>query len=149
MIGTLLAAELGWDFYDADLFHSPHNIEKMRQGIPLTDEDRAPWLEVLCDLLRTVRKENGSAVLACSALKEPYRQLLFDCAEGDARLVLLTGDFDLIARRLQERRGHFIDPKLLESQVETLEEPREGAVVVDVALSPSDIIKQIRKELKL
>jgi gluconokinase len=146
-IGRLLAAELGWEFYDADRFHPPGNVEKMSQGVALTDEDRRPWLESLCELLRTIAGRGEDAVLACSALKESYRRRLALCAE--VRLVFLKGEFALIEKRLNQRQGHFMDPRLLRSQFETLEEPRGGALVVDVEPGPSEIVKVIRSELKI
>jgi gluconokinase len=147
LIGQCLAAQLGWKFYDADQFHTSANIEKMRQGIALTDEDRGPWLERLCELLQTLRGRGEDAVLACSALKESYRRSL-DLGE-EIKLVFLKGEYELIEKRLRKRQGHFMNPELLRSQFETLEEPRGGALVVDVKLSPSEIVKEIRSELKI
>jgi gluconokinase len=147
LIGQCLAAQLGWKFYDADQFHTSANIEKMRQGIALTDEDRGPWLERLCELLQTLRGRGEDAVLACSALKESYRRSL-DLGE-EIKLVFLKGEYELIEKRLRKRQGHFMNPELLRSQFETLEEPRGGALVVDVRLSPSEIVKEIRSELKI
>jgi gluconokinase len=147
LIGQCLAAQLGWKFYDADQFHTSANIEKMRQGIALTDEDRGPWLERLCELLQTLRGRGEDAVLACSALKESYRRSL-DLGE-EIKLVFLKGEYEVIEKRLRKRQGHFMNPELLRSQFETLEEPRGGALVVDVKLSPSEIVKEIRSELKI
>jgi|SRR5919106_5404337 gluconokinase len=147
LIGQCLAAQLGWKFYDADQFHTSANIEKMRQGIALTDEDRGPWLERLCELLQALRGRGEDAVLACSALKESYRRSL-DLGE-EIKLVFLKGEYELIEKRLRKRQGHFMNPELLRSQFETLEEPRGGALVVDVKLSPSEIVKEIRSELKI
>ena len=147
LIGQCLAAQLGWKFYDADQFHTSANIEKMRQGIALTDEDRGPWLERLCELLQTLRGRGENAVLACSALKESYRRRL-ELGE-EIKLVFLKGEYELIEKRLRKRQGHFMNPELLRSQFETLEEPRGGALVVDVKLSPSEIVKEIRSELKI
>jgi len=148
-IGSRLAAELGWTFYDADRFHSTENVEKMRLGIPLTDSDRAPWLVRLCLLLRDLSDRGTGAVLACSGLKESYRRQLLSCAGSAARLVYLKGDFDLIHRRLMQRRGHFMDPALLASQFDALEEPVEGALVVDVHPPPEEIVQYIRRKLKI
>ena len=147
LIGRLLATELGWEFYDADQFHPLDNIEKLKQGIALTDEDRGPWLERLCELLQVIRGQGRDAVLACSALKESYRRRLELCAE--VKLVFLKGDYALIERRLRERQGHFMNPELLRSQFETLEEPQGGALVVDVTPDPYEIVKIIMSELKL
>ncbi len=147
MIGRCLAAKLGWKFYDADQFHTSANIEKMRRGIALTDEDREPWLGKLCELLQTLRGQGEDAVLACSALKESYRRRL-ELGE-EIKLVFLKGEYALIERRLRKRQGHFMNPELLRSQFEALEEPQDGALVVDVKLSPREIVKVIRSEMKI
>jgi gluconokinase len=104
-IGELLARELGWHFYEADDFHSQGNIEKMRHGVPLTDEDRWPWLENLRELIKRCDAAGENAVLACSALKEAYRRRLR--VNADVTLVFLRGDYALIAGQLRYRRGHF------------------------------------------
>ena len=145
-IGRLLAGELGWTFYDADDVHEPANVEKMRRGEPLNDDDRAPWLEKLRDLVRTMLESGSSAVVACSALKTVYREYLL--IDRQVRLVYLKGDYSLIQDRLDERQAHYMNPSLLESQLATLEEP-EQAITVDVAASPADIIRSIREELSL
>jgi gluconokinase len=145
-VGKLLADELGWKYYDADDFHSPANIEKMKRGIPLDDVDRKPWLESLRDLIRNrlERAENG--VLACSALKASYRNYLL--VNDEVRLIYLKGDYELIHKRLSDRSSHYMNPKLLDSQFETLEEP-EGHLAIDVSLSPAEIVKNIREHLGL
>lgn len=147
VIGRALASALGWDFYDADDFHPPANVEKMSAGIPLTDEDRAPWLESLRELIETCNARRESAVLACSALKESYRRRLK--VSDEVRLVYLKGSYELIAARLKERRGHFMRPDLLRSQFDTLEEPGGGALVVDITPSPDEIVGAIRRGLAL
>lgn len=144
-IGCLLSRELGWKFYDADDFHPISNVEKMKQGIPLSDEDRRPWLERVRELIRTSLAQRVNAVLACSALKESYRQYLR--IDDEVRFVFLKGEFGLIQERLRGRRGHFMDPSLLRSQFDTLEEPKEGVVVVDVTSSPSAVVQTIRRSL--
>lgn len=145
-IGRLLAGELGWTFYDADDVHAPANVEKMRRGEPLNDDDRAPWLEKLRDCVRAMLESGSSAVVACSALKTAYREYLL--IDRRVRLVYLKGDYSLIQARLNERQSHYMNPSLLESQFATLEEP-EQVITVDVAASPSDIIRSIREELSL
>jgi gluconokinase len=144
-VGRLLSRELGWRFYDADDLHPISNIEKMKQGIPLSDEDRKPWLERVRELIRTCLAQRINAVLACSALKESYRQFLR--IDEEVIFVFLKGEFGLIQERLRRRRGHFIDLSLLRSQFDTLEEPKEGAVVVDVTSSPSAVVETIRRSL--
>jgi len=143
-VGRLLAAELGWTFIDADEFHPANNVEKMRRGDPLTDADRKPWFEKLRDLIRTFLEERTNAVMACSALKLAYRDYLL--IDDQVRLVYLTGDYSLIEERLKERKGHYMNPSLLDSQFATLQEP-ERAIAVDVAASPDGIVRHLREEL--
>lgn len=141
-VGSLLARELGWRFFDADDFHSDANRRKMSQGIALTDADRAEWLAAL----RTVLEEHAPCVLACSALKEAYRRVLQ--MDGRVRFVFLKGTYEQIRTRLALRKGHFMPLELLKSQFETLEEPAD-AVVIDIARAPEEIIRIIRKGLDL
>src|SRR6266853_3920725 len=138
-IGQLLAEELAWRFYEADDFHSQANIDKMHQGTPLTDEDRWPWLENLGELIRRCVAAAENAVLACSVLKEAYRRRLR--VNTDAKLVFLRGDYELIANQLRQRRGHFMNPALLQSQFADLEEPlpTEDAVVIELGQSPREL----------
>jgi gluconokinase len=140
-VGIMLARELGWDFFDADDFHSDANREKMARGAALTDEDRAEWLATL----QTVLRENARCVLACSGLKEAYRRIL---ADEQIRFVYLRGSYELIRTRLEKRAGHYMPVQLLKSQFEILEEPAD-ALVIDIALSPEEIIPIIRKGLNL
>mgnify|MGYP001189093057 FL=1 len=142
-VGQALAASLGWDFFDADDYHSPENIAKMANGIPLTDHDRAPWLVTLHNLIRTRLKENHPAVLTCSALKERYRQILLDGNPG-VRLVYLKGSYELIQARMLIRSGHYMKAHMLKSQFDVLEEP-QNALVVDVELSLPEIVAKIRE----
>ena len=146
-IGGRLAQALGWLFYDGDQFHPLANIAKMQQGIPLTDEDRWPWLHTLRARIETWVQQDMSAVLACSALKQAYREYLI-IDEDEVKLVYLKGDYDLIHERLAQRQGHFMPPGLLASQFEALEEPKRG-VVVDIVHPPETIVALIRKQLGL
>jgi gluconokinase len=141
-VGQALAASLGWEFYDADDFHSPENIVKMASGISLTDHDRAPWLITLHTLIRIRLVENRPAVLTCSALKERYRQILLDGNPG-VRLVYLKGNYQLIWERMQTRSGHYMKADMLKSQFDDLEEPK-NALVIDAELSLSEIVLIIR-----
>lgn len=145
-IGRLLAQQLGREFADADSFHSAENVEKIRQGIALTDADRAPWLRALRDAILTWIAERKNVVLACSALKQKYREELL--LSPEVKLVYLKGSRELILSRLRARHGHFATEKLLASQLETLEEP-EDAVSVDVSGAPEKIVAEIRKKLGL
>lgn len=145
VVGRLLAQELGWPFYDGDTFHAPESVAKMRAGVPLSDAERWPWLDALRHLIAECLAKGENAVVACSALKAAYREHLR--IDERVRLVHLKADFQLIALRLSERKGHFMDPMLLESQFETLEEPGAEAVVVDVAGSPREIVNEIRIRL--
>jgi len=142
-VGKLLAEDLDWVFFDADDFHPPANVEKMRAGTPLDDDDRTDWLTALRELIERLLAENKSAVLACSALRECYRERL---RVGDeVEFVLLNAPFAAVEERLGGRKGHFMNPELLRSQFETLEIPASGILVVDAAGLPAEIVKQIKK----
>jgi len=146
-VGKLLAAQLSWEFADGDDFHPPANIEKMSSGIPLTDEDRLPWLKSIRDAMQQWQAQGKNAVIACSALKRSYRELLgIGANEKDVRLVYLKGTYDLLLERLHSRKGHYMKDKMLVSQLADLEEP-EDALTVDVSKSPEEIVSEIRKEL--
>jgi gluconokinase len=138
-IGKLLAESLHCEFSDADSFHSPENIEKMRQGIPLNDLDRMPWLVAMQQHIQQWLQANKNAVLACSALKASYRQFLV-LDEERVKLVYLKGSFELIQKRLQERQNHFMNKKLLNSQFDTLEEPYDS-ITADIS-QPLDVVVQ-------
>ena len=144
-IGRLLAQDLGWPFYDGDDFHPQANIDKMRQGIPLTDDDRDAWLTALRQQIETFIDNRQSAVLACSALKQAYRERL----RGDrpeVRFIYLKGDYALIRQRLQGRQGHFMKADLLSSQFATLEEPK-GVPAIDIAQEPGAIVTCIKRAI--
>jgi gluconokinase len=145
-IGQLLASELDWKFSDADSFHSPANIEKMRRGIPLDDNDRKPWLDRLRAEITAWIKKGENVVLACSALKRSYRRELQ--AGPEVFFIYLKGSAALIAARLRLRHGHFADEHILAGQFADLEEP-EDALTVDVSASPEKIVAKIRQKLGL
>ncbi|MGQ0812290.1 MAG: gluconokinase [Nitrospiraceae bacterium] len=144
-VGSLLASALRWEFVDADAFHSLSNIEKMRRGISLTEEDRDPWLHELQREIVQWLKDDRDVVLACSALKAAHRDLL-QCDPQRVRLVYLKGTFGLIEQRLLQRPHHFMPEGLLESQFVALEEPR-NAITVDAAEQPDRIVQHIRAAL--
>ena len=148
-VGELLARELGWHFLEADDFHPEVNIEKMRSGHPLTDEDRAPWLERLRDQIKRSLTAGECTVLACSALKRKYRQRLR--VDDEVKLVFLRGSYALISEQLSHRRGHFFDPALLQSQFDDLEEPKpdESALTIELGRTPHELVKEIKEELRL
>lgn len=146
-IGQMLAAQLNWQFQDADDLHSPANIEKMHQGIPLTDADRRPWLQSLRALIDRSLDMNTNLILACSALKAEYRQDL-DIGADLVKFVYLKGSIELIQQRLQQRKGHFMNPDLLKSQFADLQEP-DKAIVIEIDRSPAEIVHQIATELAL
>jgi gluconokinase len=143
-IGELLASQLGWEFVDGDSLHSPANIEKMARGVPLDDNDRIPWLNSIRESMEKWDAQRRSVVLACSALKQSYRERLR--INSGVKLVYLRGTYDLLRERLHSRKGHFATEKLLASQLADLEEPTD-AVTVDVARTPEEIVAGIRKQL--
>ena len=145
-VGKLLAAELSWDFFDGDDFHSAANIEKMSCGVPLTDADRIPWLNAIRDAMLQWQAEGRNAVLACSALKRSYRELLG--INADVKFVYLKGTYELLRERLRSRKGHYAGEQLLASQLKDLEEPAD-AITIDAAGSPEEIVAEIRKRLSL
>ena len=148
-IGTLLAGRLQWKFEDADRFHPAANIEKMRTGTPLTDEDRWPWLRAIAAFIDKMRGAGGHGVIACSALKRRYRDVLIG-DRSDVRLVYLKGSEELISRRLAARHGHFMPRSLLHSQFVALEEPAEdeNPITITIAPRPNQIVRQILTALK-
>ena len=150
-VASRLAQELGWQFFDADSFHSPANIAKISAGIPLEDADRAPWLESLHSEIQRCLLEHRHATLACSALKQKYRDQLttgFNLEHDGVRFVYLKASFDVIQRRLQQRLGHFATQNLLPSQLETIEEPTD-AITIDADNSVEQIVIEIRRQLKI
>jgi carbohydrate kinase (thermoresistant glucokinase family) len=149
-IGALLAAHLRWEFEDADWLHPAANVDKMHNGIPLTDEDRWPWLAAIAAWIDHCRRSGGYAVVACSALKRRYRDVLIG-DRADVRLVYLKGDEALIARRIATRHEHFMPRSLLRSQFEALEEPRadENPVVVSIEPQPREIVAKILSALNM
>jgi gluconokinase len=145
-IGALLAKQLGWKFFDADDFHSDANKDKMSRGIPLTDDDRTEWLTLLRDLIAREIASDHSSVLACSALKEMYRERLK--VNERVKFVYLRGTYEQIEARMNSRTNHFMKPEMLKSQFEILEDPAD-AVVVDVVGAPDEIVKIVCQELNL
>jgi gluconokinase len=147
-IGRQLAVDLDWRFYDADDFHPPANVAKMAAGTPLTDADRAPWLQALRTRITTSLASGESAIVACSALKHAYRAMLHPRAEEPVRFVYLRGTPELLAARLAGRTNHFMKPGMLASQLSALEEPAD-ALIADIALPPAQLSAFIRQQLGL
>jgi gluconokinase len=145
-IGTILAAQLNWQFADADAFHPLANIEKMSKGIPLTDADRAPWLEAMRKAILEWIAAGKNVVLACSALKRAYREDLR--VSPEVKIIYLKGNYALFAERIRHRHGHFAGEQILAGQFADLEEP-EDAITIDAALPPQQIVAEIRKQLGL
>lgn len=145
-VGKELAEYLGWDFYDADDFHPPENVAKMASGIPLDDSDRALWLATLNELISASLKADQPGVLACSALKERYRQRLLEGNTG-VQIVYLKGTYDLIWSRMEKRTDHYMKPHMLKSQFEALEEPT-NALTLDISMSLDDIVREISKYME-
>jgi carbohydrate kinase (thermoresistant glucokinase family) len=148
-IGKALAARLGWRFEDGDKFHPPGNVAKMSAGQPLTDEDRWPWLHAIADEIDRTCNAGGHMVIACSALRRVYRDILVH-GRNDIRIVYLSGTQALIASRLGRRKGHFMPPGLLASQFATLEVPTadEHAVTVSIDASVDKIVDDILRQLE-
>ena len=149
VVGSALAQALGWPFLDGDDFHPPANVAKMASGTPLVDADRWPWLDRLAQEAGALLARGASAVLACSALKQVYRDRLAACAKtpGDVRFVHLKGDFDTIAARLAARKHRYMPASLLASQFATLEEPAD-AIIVDASATIADEVARIRECLQ-
>ncbi|XP_026559632.1 probable gluconokinase isoform X1 [Pseudonaja textilis] len=165
-VGTLLADKLGWKFYEGDDYHPEENRKKMAEGIPLTDQDRIPWLCHLHDILMREHASGQSVILACSALKKMYRCILENGEAGCQSLnnqqeenesaprkilfVHLAGPIELIASRLEKRRGHFMPPSLLQSQFDTLEPPcaPENFITVNLEKPVSETVSEIERHLK-
>ena len=147
-IGRLLAARLGWGFHDADDYHGPRNLEKMRRGEPLTDDDRTPWLDTLRrQVVEPSLHAGQSAILACSALKASYLDRL-GANEPGVNLIYLKGDYAMIHERLECRSGHFMSAEMLASQFNDLEEPAD-ALIVDISPAPESIVEAIVEALSL
>jgi carbohydrate kinase (thermoresistant glucokinase family) len=147
-IGRDVATRLGWTFIEGDDLHTEANRQKMAAGKPLDDEDRWPWLDRLCEAARDIEADGGSVVIACSALKRAYRDRL-RVAGQDVRFVHLSGDRAVIGERMAARRGHYMPPGLLDSQIATLEAPTadEGVMTFDVSQRPSRIVDEVAAQL--
>ena len=146
-IGSRLAAGFGWEFIDADDFHSPHNVAKMAAGIPLTESDREPWLEALNTKLAAEDSSGVDVIVACSALTQPSRNTLLKDIKHMG-IVDLQGGYELIEARLNSRDGHFFNEKLLVSQFEAYEKPKEGITVL-IEESLEEIVASILAALDL
>ena len=141
-IAEAFAARFGWAYRDGDDFHSPQNVEKMRSGIPLTDEDRWPWLRSIAAWLRENREAGRHALVPCSALKRAYRDILTDGEPDEVRIVYLEGSRELIADRMAKRENHYMPSSLLDSQLATLEPPGpdERPIIVPIDGTPDDMM---------
>lgn len=144
-VGKILAERLGWSFVEGDDFHTPSNIAKLHAGIPLNDDDRAPWLAALEQRIDEARERGESLVLACSALKHRYQAYLRHDRD-DIHYVWLEGSEELIRERLKGRKGHFMNPSLLDSQFQTLEPP-DGALRVEIGPPAEDVADEILRRL--
>jgi len=144
-VGKSLAKHLGWEFYDADDFHPHQNITKMANGIPLADLDRVPWLAALHNLISSSLRENKPGVLACSALRERYRRQLMDGNDG-VRLVYLKGSYGLIWSRMADRKEHYMQPEMLQSQFDVLEEP-VNALTIDISRPVYEILSKVLEQM--
>ncbi|AJY11707.1 gluconokinase [Burkholderia dolosa] len=148
-IGEMLAERLSCSYTDGDAFHSAANKEKMHHGIPLTDDDRWPWLRAIRAAIEEKQRAGETAVFTCSSLKRSYRDVLRG-NDTDVRFVYLKGSFDVLRERLKTRTGHFFDPSLLQSQLDTLEEPGpDEAIEVSIELTPEQIVDQVMLKVGL
>ncbi|OAJ58443.1 gluconate kinase [Paraburkholderia ginsengiterrae] len=147
-IGELLAERLQCTFTDGDAFHSAANKEKMHHGIPLTDEDRWPWLKTIRAAIEEKQNAGETAVFTCSSLKRSYRDILRN-DDKDVCFVYLKGSREVLEQRLTTRTGHFFDPSLLQSQLDTLEEPGpDEAITVSIELSPDEIVDEVLRQVE-
>jgi gluconokinase len=147
-IGEMLAQRLDCGFADADSFHSQANKDKMHKGIPLTDDDRWPWLTSIRASIEEKQAAGATQVYACSALKRVYRDILRD-GDKDVTFVYLKGSPELLKERIKTRKGHFFDPALLQSQLDTLEPPgADEAIEADISMSPEEIVEKVLREVK-
>jgi gluconokinase len=149
--GRNLSRHLGWEYRDADSFHPPANIEKMKAGTPLTDEDRWPWLDAIGAWIDQCQATGSCGIVSCSALRRPYRDRLRGGGRRDIDLVFLDGTFATIAERMQRRKDHFMPPALLRSQFDALERPTadENALLVPISMAPRKVIERIVTALRL
>ena len=146
-IGRLLAEDLGWPYHEGDDYHPPANVEKMSRGIPLTDDDRRPWLDSIRQLIQDTSSRGQNSIIACSALKQAYRDHL-KAADDGVVFVYLKGDYEAIRPRLGQRPGHFMKAGMLESQFQTLEEPQD-ALTLDSSQEPGAVVEAIKATLRL
>jgi gluconokinase len=148
-LASNLAERLGVPFVEGDSLHPPVNVRKMASGVPLTDQDRWPWLEAIGERMEAERSTGHGVVVACSALKRAYRDCLRGKVHGKIHFVLLDGSRQLISDRMRQRKGHFMPAKLLDSQFATLERPTpdEHAVILDISHKPSDLVEQAVKSI--
>jgi gluconokinase len=144
-VGKKLSGELGFPFFDADDFHSEANKDKMKTGLPLNDDDRAEWLITINEHAR--RQKNG-AVIACSALKEKYRKILSEGITLPLYWIFLKGSYELIRKRMEARKDHYMPPALLTSQFEALEIPQQS-IAVDISKNANKIVEEIISQIKL
>ena len=146
-IGKKLAAKIGFPFFDGDDFHSPSNKEKMKQNIPLNDEDRKDWLLQMNQTAREHATTDG-AIIACSALKEKYRNILSSGINIPIYWVFMNGSFELIKKRMEQRKDHFMPPGLLTSQFDALEVPA-NSIAVDITKKPDEIVETVISQIGL
>jgi len=148
-VAALLAGRLNWKFQEGDALHPQANVDKMHHGVPLTDDDRLPWLDSIAALVNRWNAEGASGVITCSALKRAYRDRI-RAGQSDVEFIYLRGARELVSARITQRMGHFMPPTLLASQFETLEEPGddEPVITVDIGGSPEQIVEAILTALQ-
>ncbi len=143
-IGKMLSAKLNWKYFEGDEYHPQENIEKMKNGIPLNDSDRKPWLLKLQYIINDTLSQKVNIIITCSSLKESYRKILK--VSNEVRFIYLKGSYSLIEKRMNERKDHFMKPGMLKSQFDALEEPTD-AIIVDIDNSSENILIQILSKL--
>ncbi|WP_026439780.1 gluconokinase [Acidocella facilis] len=149
-VAAMLSGRLGWDFTEGDALHPPANVEKMRRGIPLSDDDREPWLRDIAATIEGWRQAGQSGIIACSALRRRYREIIA-AGHDDVLFVYLRGSFTLIESRLAARQGHYMPVSLLDSQFATLEEPtaEENAITIDTGAPAPELVNEVVARLHL
>jgi gluconokinase len=144
-VGKTVSSQFGWKFYEGDEYHPAKNMEKMKNGIPLNDKDRLPWLLCLKKIIEEALENKENIIISCSALKEAYRKILK--INNDVKFIYLKGSYDLVKKRMEERGSHFFKPAMLKSQLDDLEEPKD-VIEIDISGSKDSVVKDVITKIK-